>query len=961
MRIALVYTRGFLKEMEHTWPPLGLGYLSSYAKKYGDYQDVRVFSDDDLAELIEYRPQLVGVSATTPYYHAACEATKKIKAEIPCLAVVGGHQITHIPKSLHPAFDAGVMQEGEQTFLELADCVKATGRLDPADLAKIQGVCYRDGGAVASTPDRPLIKELDIIPFPDREAYNFRGPIGHLLSARGCPYRCVFCSSTFFWNRIRYFSPAYVVEEIREMVGKYGYEEISFQDDLFALNKRRIREIAERIVAEDLHKVVRFTCNAKVNTVSDDIFEELRRMNVVAINFGIESAAPHILEYLKAESATVEQLEHAFAMAKRHGLRVGGPFIIGSPNETAEDVRTSIRFFESQPIDDSQVYVLTPLPGTKVWEEAEAKGIVNENMDWSTISGVVDFEDIESYYDNHLILADKMTRSELVGVYKEFKYAIKRKKMNSRFDLHPSPDGKLKVALIALYDHNAFGVRYMASHLMRAGHDVQAIFLKDPVMPENFAEQFRLNPAPLRYEPLTLEEENQLRIKLAQLKPDVVGISLRSSLFHIAVQVTHIARELGKIPIVWGGTHPILDPESCLPYADIVCIGEGEEWFTRLIDRLGKGEDILELDNFYFNTYGPGQPGVIKRPVGMTAKDLDDLPFPLYKDFERMHYINVRNVDETVYDMLGARGCPFRCTFCSESAFVEIFKGKGKQVRQRTVDNLIAEIKDAMEANPKINRVFFHDEVFAFKHDWVLEFASKWKAEIGMPFGIYTHPKYTAKELMKELREAGLNFVILGVQSGSEKSLKDMYGRTTARQDIIDGARELEELDIPIRSYDIIVDNPVETEADYKATLSLLLKLKRPFEINFASLTYFPNTKLTDMALEMGIIKDKHIEGANSQKALDQWVMSFDYPRSKQEMFYILLMAMTMHEFIPKSWIRTFAKIRPLQWYPKALYWFFSTLYNRHKRSFIQGIKEHRQALEAQKAERAKQGMRAAA
>jgi anaerobic magnesium-protoporphyrin IX monomethyl ester cyclase len=237
-----------------------------------------------------------------------------------------------------------------------------------------------------------------------------------MFTSRGCPYRCVFCSSSRFWGKLRFFSAEYVVKEIKSIKETYPQVKmISFYDDLFIADKPRLKRIVELLTEESLNEKLAFSCSCRANLVADDVAKLLKEMNVVSVGMGLESGNQRILTYLKGEGITVEHNRNAVKILKKNSLAANASFVIGSPDETREEILETLEFIKEINLDFVDTYVLTPLPGTPVWEYAKKRGLVSDNMDWGKLD--------VSFAENHekaIILSEKLSREELLSLYKTF-------------------------------------------------------------------------------------------------------------------------------------------------------------------------------------------------------------------------------------------------------------------------------------------------------------------------------------------------------------------------------------------------------------------------------------------------------------------------------------------------------------------------------------------------------------
>jgi radical SAM superfamily enzyme YgiQ (UPF0313 family) len=284
----------------------------------------------------------------------------------------------------------------------------------PEDLRDIPGLIYRDGGKLVRTPDRLPSDSLDRLPHPKRVLVGYQAH-DYMFTTRGCPYRCAFCSSSRYWRKVRSATPEYVIEEVKELVAN-GVKTISFYDDLFIANKKRLARIADLIIENGLHKRVSLTCSCRANVLNKDIVEMLKSMNVVAVALGLESGSDRILKYLKGTSVSVEDNRNAVEILKDAGIQANASFVIGSPGETEDEIMETYDFIKKSRLDFVDIYVLTPYPGTPVWDQAVERGLVHDQMDWSRLN--VNFE---VNWKSAVIMSEILTREQLVSIYRRFR------------------------------------------------------------------------------------------------------------------------------------------------------------------------------------------------------------------------------------------------------------------------------------------------------------------------------------------------------------------------------------------------------------------------------------------------------------------------------------------------------------------------------------------------------------
>lgn len=397
--------------MQPLWP----AYLAAYAeKKFGDGQLEFRFVTKGVDQMIRsFRPHLVAISSVTKNFRYATEYAGVAKRYgLP--VIIGGMHITMMPQCLTGDMDAGCIGEGEQTFYELVKLIADAGKLTKTDLAAIQGIVYHDGDHVIRNPARSVMKTLDDLPHPRRSLTGYRDR-AYVYTARGCAYNCIFCSCSSHWGAVRYSSPEYVIEEIKELI-RNGVKVVRFNDDNFIANKQRFLRIAELIVANGYHEKVKFSCWCRANNVVPEVVEALKAMNIVSVKMGLESGNDRTLQYLKG-SVTVQDNWSAVNQLKDAGIQTNGDFIIGAPEETYSEIMETYRFIKESRVDFVDISVLIPLPGTPLWDYAIRKNLVDDAMDWTALN----FRFSKKSSNGAPILSETLSREEMFKIYQKFR------------------------------------------------------------------------------------------------------------------------------------------------------------------------------------------------------------------------------------------------------------------------------------------------------------------------------------------------------------------------------------------------------------------------------------------------------------------------------------------------------------------------------------------------------------
>jgi len=411
-------------------PPLGLAYLGAYIRKKGFKVDIldQLNEEEILKNIKETRPKIIGITAVSENYYRVKNLGEKIKKISDSLLIIGGVHITTSPDSFENSpFDLAIKGEGEITFSKIADLVKKN-KLDKKNLKKIKGIIFRDKEKIVDTGFGEQIENLDSLPMPardlmDMEYYNLPtilsgddfDTIGSIITSRGCPYNCKFCSSSCFWGRrIRFFSAKRVVEEIKELYFKYKYKKIFIYDDLFTINKKRLKEIVNLLEKERLLGKIKFYVYGRADVFDEEIAKMLKKMNVITIDFGLESGSDKTLHYLKGGIISVKDNENAVRLAKKYDFIVGGFFMIGSPYETIDDMDKTYEFIKKNCKENFIIYQTIPFPGTAIWDYALKEKIIEKDYYDKKRKEFIDI-------DKSILLTKEVSKKEFEEMYNKIK------------------------------------------------------------------------------------------------------------------------------------------------------------------------------------------------------------------------------------------------------------------------------------------------------------------------------------------------------------------------------------------------------------------------------------------------------------------------------------------------------------------------------------------------------------
>ena len=374
MRIALVHPPP-RSEFDKHWarfPALGIAYVASSLRAAGHEIELLdgklddLTLDDIVTRVREDRPDLVGITCMTVEYPRAVEIARRIKqdrADVPI--VVGGAHVNAVGRQAleeGAGFDYACVGEGEYLTCELAD---ALGR--KADPSAIPGLVSRQGDDLVTAAPRPPPDDYDALPFPAWDLFRRVNTLP-LITHRGCPFKCVFCSHNSGFKP-RYRTPANVLDEIEEILERYRPERIRIEDETFGLHMGRTKAILEEIISRNLHRRIRFSAQTRVDRVDEEFIRLLKTANFETLELGVETGNPDVLREIK-KGITLEQVEHAVALAKASGLRVWCKFILGHPHETHATIRDTMNFITKINPHQLSVSIMTPFPGTPIHEMA---------------------------------------------------------------------------------------------------------------------------------------------------------------------------------------------------------------------------------------------------------------------------------------------------------------------------------------------------------------------------------------------------------------------------------------------------------------------------------------------------------------------------------------------------------------------------------------------------------------
>ncbi len=353
---SLAYVAGALQKHNHE-----ITFLDAMASNYS--------LNDMVILLKKIKPDVMMFSITTYMYHDCIELIRFFKKHIPCKVIVGGANLSLFPKETisNPEIDIGIIGEAEETVVELLSALDKN-----KDISNIKGIIFKKGKKIIKTKSRPLIKNLDKIPFPARNLlpvdkyYSLISKHKNytiIITSRGCPFSCIFCEQRT--KLVRFRSVKNVVDELEECFNKYNVREFEFFDPLFTINKSRVIEICKEIRRRKLK--IYWSCRARVDTVDYVLLREMKLAGCYRVYYGIESGDETVLKNIKKHT-TIPIIKKAIKDSKKAGLIVFGYFIIGAPGETLSSAYRTLRLAKQLPLDYVQFNRLSALPGTPLYD-----------------------------------------------------------------------------------------------------------------------------------------------------------------------------------------------------------------------------------------------------------------------------------------------------------------------------------------------------------------------------------------------------------------------------------------------------------------------------------------------------------------------------------------------------------------------------------------------------------------
>ncbi len=403
-------------------PPLGLGYIAAVLERAGhevqiidcvaeDFRRVVPLPDGrrrhgldgaDLARRIDdFRPMLVGVSclfsAQSPAAHHVCRLVKETNPAI--RTVMGGAHPSAVPEEVleDPNVDFAAVGEGEMTILRLVEALEH-GQARPSDPA---GLAFRNDGRVEVHKMSAYLSDLDMLPLPARHllpmasyfryrsphgAYVKRHPCTNMITSRGCPAQCSFCSIHTVWGRkFRWHSTGRVIEEIEHLIGDYGVREIQFEDDNLTMHKPRMTEICQAIIDRKIDLTWTTPNGVAIWALDEKLIELMRRAGCYHITIAVESGSQEVLKKIINKPLDLRRVHPIADACRRLGMGISAFFVVGFPGETKADIEKTFEFAMNMGVDQACFFTATPYPGTTLFQQCLDAGMLRRPVDYTKL------------------------------------------------------------------------------------------------------------------------------------------------------------------------------------------------------------------------------------------------------------------------------------------------------------------------------------------------------------------------------------------------------------------------------------------------------------------------------------------------------------------------------------------------------------------------------------------------
>lgn len=425
VRIPNLYKSEQWKKQGVLRTPTNLALLSSYIREFGNYEpeilDLELYDFDNLSQItdkiLSRNIFYIGFTTLTPRFPNISRITYELKkADKDIVTIVGGPHISGRPQDCrYDGINYGIIGEGEEAFLELLNSL-----ISNKDTSNIDNLVYKKEDKLVINKKRPFIQNLDSLPLPawdllDLKNYLdpvfFDGPHAGIFTTRGCPQDCLFCASKVTWERkLRYRSIENIIQEIGELVNKWDIKNFYFYDDQFAIKTNRTIELCNKIVSENLN--IKYQAQIRADSINKELAIALKKSGCVSAAIGVETGNEEMLKFIRKKE-TKDQIKNGIKILKEEGVPITASYILGLPGDTHETIKQTLDFAKELNTEQMKFMLLTPVPGTEVYNMAVEKGLLNPD----------DLDQMEqtTYYDSTAVNLSKVSIEDLIR-YQDLAY-----------------------------------------------------------------------------------------------------------------------------------------------------------------------------------------------------------------------------------------------------------------------------------------------------------------------------------------------------------------------------------------------------------------------------------------------------------------------------------------------------------------------------------------------------------
>lgn len=875
------------------YPPVGLLYNAAVLERAG--HEVSVLDCNLLGwpasaaveEARRGRAELIGIYANIVSQRAALEMARSMRAALPEARIVfGGPMPSTLPEAFLPWGDVVVRGEGEEAVVEVASALES--RHPERALGAVAGIHFRAGGEARANPDRRTALDLDRLPLPayhllrpalaeySRRARLVKAYMAPLFTSRGCPFQCTYCNKSVFGSQFRPRSAASVVAEVEWLHREFGVHQIDILDDNFSFDLERAEAILDGIISLNLGLAINGQNGLRADRITPSFVAKLKAAGVFKVGIGIESGDPRVLEMCR-KKLDLDRVVEALRLLRRAGITVHGQFILGLFGDTAESMQRTIDFAHQANPHFANFTTCVPFPGTAIYGQVLRAGRllvdVAHGIDSGFFDGRVFFETPEMPADEVLkayrrafasfyFRPGKLLDVLLHGIHswRELRWVAAtalsvlpsligpRRGRRSGESRRPPAEARAQ----PVGSGRVMFVRFSPFYCLELAHPQQALVPLDLGLAATMLSREGRAVALIdtwseRVTPEDIEARATAFLRGGP-GPRVLAVDAATASLPSARSLIQKIRAAGAADFAVGyGPHATCLPESLLgtptsPVADGCVIGEPEQVLVDLLEAL---EGRRRLDDVSGLTWWRSRDGVERSLVANAERepltDLDRLPFVNYGLFDLSRY-RVSNVHVPRFrarwaPIMTSRGCPYGCTFCSPISR----KSYGRKVRFHSA-RYVADNIAYLEREFGVNAVLMVDDLFTLDRDRVHELCDLLVARRSrVVWAAQTRADALDEDLVRHMREAGCRAMCLGVESGSERVLRQLNKGETL-EDIRRAVRLLHRHRLAVTLF-FILGNPGETYEEALASIQLARELK-PLIVQVSYLTPYPGSRI---------------------------------------------------------------------------------------------------------------------